>query len=81
MKITFDIISRSQNVKYVCLGCGKKRTKVIKVEHTINPYNKNKDGIPKTRNEVLEDVCTELKRRVTKTEQGITCSKCNKEPI
>lgn len=76
MRIVFEVVKRTQSVKYNCRGCNKPRTQVAKVENTINPYNRNAQGVPKSREEVLADVCAELKRRVHAIENGGVCSKC-----
>jgi hypothetical protein len=76
MRINFEVVSLRKSVGYKCRGCGKRRTKSVCVENTINPFNKNKDGIPKTYDEVNEDVKREVARRVKEIEAGATCTKC-----
>lgn len=41
---------------------GKRKRKQKKFSQTINPFNKNKDGLPKTKKEIL----IELKDRIEK---------------
>lgn len=40
--------------------CGKRRVRQTTICHTINPFNKNNDGQPKSFYEVLADVENEL---------------------
>lgn len=39
-----------------CAVCGKRTTRSITITNTINPFNKNADGAPKSYDEVLADV-------------------------
>lgn len=39
-----------------CVVCNKRTTRSITVTHTVNPFNKNADGVPKSYEEVLADV-------------------------
>ena len=78
MRIIFDSIKRSQKCNYVCISCGKKRTKIITEEKTVNPFNKIADGSrAKNHDEVLQSVQKELRESVEEfnnTQQ--TCTKC-----
>lgn len=74
--IHFEPVRLRQTIGYKCTDCGKSRTKVVCVEHTVNPFNKNADGIPKTREEVWGDVRKEHSKQVAKTKAGVRCNKC-----
>jgi ribosomal protein L44E len=76
MKIVFEPVKLRMSVGYKCTSCGKHRVKSVRVEHTVNPFNRNTDGLPKTRQEVYEDVKREFNDRVEKVMVGIICSKC-----
>lgn len=56
----FEEVTRSQNVKTFCKKCDKKLTRLAKITNTINPFNKNADGIPRNRSEVTIDVKDQL---------------------
>ncbi len=60
MKITFDLIKRTKKITGICGVCGKKMSKTIISEQTVNPFNKNKEGIPKTYHEVEISVSEKL---------------------
>lgn len=77
----FDSVIRKQTVNFTCTRCGKKKSKVVKTEHTINPFNKNTDGYPKSRQEVSDDVRIEQAKRVAEVQSGGKCNKCKDEII
>jgi len=70
----FDVVKRTHPLTYTYAGCGNKRRKSISVENTINPFNTNKEGFPKTREEVTQDVSTKLKEKVENFNN--LCTKC-----
>lgn len=74
--IYFEPVKLRQSVGYKCPVCKKSRTKIVCVEYTVNPFNKNKEGLPKTREEVYSDVRQEHRKRVAETKAGIMCNKC-----
>jgi len=76
MRITFDVVRLAMQVGYKCKGCGKPRTKAVRVEHTVNPFNRNADGIPKSREEVYRDVKQVFNERCIAVKAGVLCSKC-----
>lgn len=73
MRTNFDAVVSSQVRSGKCAGCGKKTTRRVKVEHTVNPFNKTADGRPKTRAEVAADVRAELEAKV---KEPLCCSGC-----
>ena len=58
-----------------CL-CGKRRTRSEVLFQTVNPFNKNKDGSQKSRQQVREDVNQEYEAWKAKP---IRCSDCPTE--
>jgi hypothetical protein len=53
----FDEVSRTGRKTVKCSGgCDRRLKRQKKFTHTINPFNKNKAGVPKTRAEVQKDV-------------------------
>lgn len=59
-----------------CPSCGKKTSRKKTVEHTINPFNKNANGVPKSRQEVVEDVKAVLE---TWKKEPVYHAKCEKK--
>lgn len=68
MKITFDRIGFSSTKIGMCTQCGKRRKRTKRFEQTLNPFNKNKDGLPKTEFEI-------------QIENSEACSKWRYEPF
>lgn len=79
--VLFQPVTRKQTVAYTCTRCGKKRSKVVKTEHTINPFNINAAGVPKSREEVLESVRLEQARKIAEIQAGEKCNKCKDEIV
>lgn len=73
MRTNFNAVVSSQVRSGKCAGCGKPTRRNVKVEHTVNPFNKTADGRPKTREEVAADVRAELKQRCS---EPLKCSQC-----
>lgn len=77
MRVTFDEISRADTIHAKCDRCGGKAQRTIRVTHTVNPYNRNADGVPRTPEEVLAQVKDVLAFKVKQIRaSGITCRKC-----
>lgn len=74
--IHFQPVTLRQSVSYKCIDCKKPRTRMVKVEHTVNPFNKNEDGTVKTREQVRERVREVHAKEVAETKAGIRCNKC-----
>ena len=76
MKITFDVLKQTTKIAGTCGICGKKRSKTLVVEQTVNPYNRNEDGTPKSRNEVWIAVRKELVGLAKKSREHFICATC-----
>lgn len=76
--VTFEVVSNQKTIKIRCAACGKQRNRIIKVEQTINPFNKNAEGVMKTYNEVSTCVNTELEERIIKEQsrKDLICRPC-----
>jgi hypothetical protein len=79
--VLFEAVTRRQTVDYKCKRCCIKRSKIVKVEYTVNPFNKNADGVPKSRQEVAQDASVELQKRVAEVKAGEACNKCKDEIV
>jgi len=78
MKINFEVIKEKQGVKGICLTCKKRKSRMVVVEETINPFNKNADGTVKNRREVYQSVHNGLMELVKKLSEEFVCSSCKK---
>jgi hypothetical protein len=56
-----------------CAGCQKRTSRVLKVSQTLNPFNKNAKGLPKSRFEIMEELRIRLAERRT---QPLLCTGC-----
>lgn len=59
MRINFQPVQTVRVLVGKCPVCGKNTTRRKTFEHTINPFNKNADGQPKTYDEVRAAVNAE----------------------
>ena len=71
-------ITMKQTVKFTCVVCGKKRSKVVCVVNTISPFNRNEDGSIRSREEVKDVVRRKFEAEVEKVGCGTTCNTCLK---
>jgi hypothetical protein len=73
----FQPVKISDEVSGKCLVCGKKKKRMFSVENTINPYNKNEHGEPKTYSEVSKDVNQQLREFLERfSKRGFKCATC-----
>lgn len=79
--VHFEAVKRRQTVGYTCILCAKKRTKIVNIEHTLNPFNKNAESFPKSRQEVAESVTKALIKEVAEVKAGVMCNKCKDEVV
>lgn len=61
MKITFEAVRIAAHDRFNCAHCGKRRERVREFEQTLNPFNRNEKGEPKSREEILAEVREEAK--------------------
>lgn len=59
--ISFQQVKLSGSKSGTCPTCGKKVTRRKTVTQTVNPFNRNADGVPKTQEEVQASVREALK--------------------
>lgn len=69
----FDEVSIKATKTGKC-GCGKRRTRTQKFYQTLNPFNRNKDGSPKNREEILIDLENEA---ASWKKLPMTCNACS----
>jgi hypothetical protein len=61
-----------------CAACGRRTQQTIKLWQTINPFNKNSSGLPKSHEEILRELNAEL---VQKTSTLLLCSGCRTREV
>lgn len=49
---TYDAVKLSARRTFTCQVCGKRGTKSCTFRQTLNPYNRNAQGLPKTEREI-----------------------------
>lgn len=77
MHYEFESIIKKQKVYFTCTCCNKpNRTRTIKVEQTVNPYNRNVNGEIKTRDEIVESVKEKLRLKVEEFNRKPICTSC-----
>jgi hypothetical protein len=73
MKVTFAVIRERAKKAGVCRECGKRCTRSKTFEQTVNPWNKNKDGSPKTPDEIRAELRVTVKTWIG---EAIICASC-----
>jgi len=53
MKHEFEEVSFKASKSVKCWGCGKRMKRTKKFWQTLNPFNKNSEGLPKDREEIM----------------------------
>lgn len=56
---TFNEVAVTASKNLPCPVCGKKVRRQKRIWKTVNPFNRNANGVPKTRDEVYADVLAE----------------------
>jgi hypothetical protein len=74
MKQTFHLITAKRRVTGTCAKCGKKRTRTLTAEQTVNPFNKGADGNVKTREQIAREVSAEV---AAKASLPFVCASCS----
>lgn len=74
MLVRFEAVKRQRTVKAKCAGCGRVRQRTLKVEYTVNPFNRGEDGTPKSYEQVGADATAELEFLATLPHR---CQECD----
>lgn len=73
----FQQVLRKRSVKVQCIACKRSLKRVVSVMHTVNPFNRDESGIPKSQARVSTDVLAELNKRCERLQsEGVICRKC-----
>jgi len=73
----FDEIKERRKVSGVCEKCGKRRSRIISDSQTVNPYNKNKDGLPKSFREIRSEVRDSVLKEANELREHFICATCS----
>jgi uncharacterized metal-binding protein YceD (DUF177 family) len=79
VKIRFAQVKRSTKLMLKCSRCSGRVTKTVSVMHTVNPFNRDENGLVKSYERVDADVRQQLFRDVdaVKADPPL-CAKCRK---
>ena len=76
--VTFEAVARKKTFRTKCDDCCRRFQKTIKVEHTVNPFNRDEaTGLPRTKEQVLDRVLAELKQRCDEFLRQPHCNDCS----
>lgn len=64
----FEEVRRTAKKRVPCEGCGKKLNRQTTFSQTINPFNKNADGDPKSYREIWDELGAECREWEADTE-------------
>lgn len=73
---TYREVSHREQRRVPCTGCGKKLTRARTFTQTINPWNRNASGTPKTYAEIMP----ELRAEGAKWQPTAMCKTCDPPP-
>ncbi len=74
----FEKLQLKQRVQVPCSGCGKKAPRMLTEWQTQNPFNKNKQGQPKTSNEIYGELKETLEAKAKAAlKKGRICAACD----
>jgi hypothetical protein len=74
--VRFQVIPMTVRKSVKCSSCGKRIQRQRTFEQTVNPWNKNADGEPKTVQEILEE---HRVRAAEWKQEPAKCSQCEEE--
>lgn len=82
MRLIFQQVTRKDRIKVQCRVCKRSLSRVLSVTHTVNPFNKDANGLVKSRAQVCSDVSDALRELTAKTKtDGIVCRGCHEETV
>jgi hypothetical protein len=74
-RINFDEVKLYSKKSCKCKVCGKRLTRQKTFWQTLSPFNRNADGVPRTRKEIMDILKVEI--GVWRADVEI-CSKCER---
>lgn len=76
MRVTFREVSARRTVKVPCIACGKHLSRVIREFQTINPWNLDAYGAPKSEHEIRAELPAQLDRAEERLRKRAICRAC-----
>lgn len=73
MRFVFEEVSLRAAKSLPCPGCGKKVRRQKTFTNTVNPWNVNEDGTPRTRDEIWEVLRNKASVWQTEPERHTEC--------
>ena len=73
MRIVFDQVRLRGSKTAKCLKCGKKITRSKSFCQTVNPMNRGSDGLPKSRDAIVDEL---IEERTKWEKQAERCAAC-----
>ncbi len=77
VRTTFDEVRRPVTFTGKCTACGKRLVRKTTVWQTVNPYNRNSDGVPKSSEEIMRELHVEAAHWIADMTARARCSKCS----
>lgn len=77
--ITFEEVTRRAAKNLPCPDCGKKVRRQTTFMQTINPWNKNAAGEPKTRQEIQDELKADAAAWVQEPVRCTACREANRD--
>jgi hypothetical protein len=75
--VRFQEITRSRKLSLRCLGCSKSMTRTVTVMNTVNPFNRDENGIVRSPQQVHECVLKQLEQEAQIViARGVRCRAC-----
>lgn len=74
----FEQISWGTPYTANCRACGRTLRRVLTDFQTLNPVNKNAQGMVKTEKEILAELMARAPKKVAKAQAGAICRSCAK---
>lgn len=80
--VTFQVCKGEAPYSCTCGECGKSLKRKVVEEKTVNPFNKNDDGTPKTSTQVYRDAYAAATEKAKALEGAVvTCKNCEEKPM
>jgi hypothetical protein len=73
-RVVFEVVELKGQKQGTCSACGRRRQRTERFSQTVNPFNKNKAGQVKSREEIYEEVHAEW---LAWMEKPFRCRECD----
>lgn len=77
-RYTFGELSSKRTLRLKCTKCGKKFQTTVRAYQTINPFNRDKNGMPKSADQIIKENDESVDLQVKQIfDKGATCLNCD----